>query len=139
VALARPPHIGETQLLSSPRFLSGLKNSQLIEGGSECKITAINFDCVSGHFAIGLMVLVMAMAVRSERKVTKLAYGVFEIQHDLSGNTTVTIGDRPVFVVDAFLPSQAREDIAQIHPWTDKPISVVLNTHFHNCWPSSPG
>jgi glyoxylase-like metal-dependent hydrolase (beta-lactamase superfamily II) len=38
-----------------------------------------------------------------------------------------------VFVVDScFLPSAAREDIAQIRTWTDKPVSFVLNTHFHN-------
>ncbi|MEO8451400.1 MAG: MBL fold metallo-hydrolase, partial [Gemmatimonadota bacterium] len=50
-----------------------------------------------------------------------------------SGNTTVIIGERQVFVVDAgFLPSAAREDIAQIRRWTDKPVSFLLNTHFHN-------
>jgi cyclase len=81
----------------------------------------------------GLLTVVMAISAQSERKVTKLADGVFEIQHDLSGNTTVIIGDRQVFVVDTcFLPSQAREDIAQIRQWTDKPVSFVLNTHFHN-------
>ena len=43
------------------------------------------------------------------------------------------IGERQVFVVDTcFLPSAAREDIAQIRQWTDKPVSVLLNTHFHN-------
>jgi len=84
-------------------------------------------------FFLFLLTAVTAMSARSERKVTKLADGVFEIQHDLSGNTTVIIGDRQVFVVDTcFLPSQAREDIAQIRQWTDKPVSFVLNTHFHN-------
>jgi glyoxylase-like metal-dependent hydrolase (beta-lactamase superfamily II) len=73
------------------------------------------------------------------RKVTKLAEGVYEIEHQdanypfPSGNTTVIIGERQVFVVDScFLPSAAREDIAQIRQWTDKPVSFVLNTHFHN-------
>ena len=43
------------------------------------------------------------------------------------------IGERQVFVVDTcFLPAAAREDIAQIRQWTDKPVSFVLNTHFHN-------
>lgn len=31
-----------------------------------------------------------------------------------------------------FLPSAAREDISQIRKWTDKPVTFVLNTHFHN-------
>jgi cyclase len=70
---------------------------------------------------------------QSQRKVTQLADGVYEIQHEPNGNTTVIIGERQVFVVDTcFLPSAAREDIAQIHQWTDKPVSFVLNTHFHN-------
>jgi len=74
------------------------------------------------------------MAGQSERKVTKLADGVFEIQHKtFSGNTIVIIGDRQVFVVDScYLPSEAREDIAQIRQWTDRPVTFLLNTHFHN-------
>jgi glyoxylase-like metal-dependent hydrolase (beta-lactamase superfamily II) len=81
----------------------------------------------------------IAMSAQTQRKVTQLAAGVYEIEHrdDLdgfaSGNTTVIIGDRQVFVVDTcFLPSAAREDIAQIRQWTDKPVTFVLNTHFHN-------
>ena len=75
----------------------------------------------------------------NNRNVTKLADGVYAIQHknlgngSPSGNTTVIIGDREVFVVDScYLPSTAREDIAQIHQWTSKPIGYLLNTHFHN-------
>jgi glyoxylase-like metal-dependent hydrolase (beta-lactamase superfamily II) len=30
------------------------------------------------------------------------------------------------------LPSSAREDIAQIRQWTDKPVRYLLNTHWHN-------
>jgi cyclase len=75
------------------------------------------------------------VAGQTERKVTKLADGVYAIQHATGGggNTTVIIGDREVFVVDScYTPSSAREDIAQIHQWTDKPVSYLLNTHFHN-------
>ena len=73
----------------------------------------------------------------NERTVTKLADGVFAIRHktdgNVNGNTTVVIGDRQVFVVDScYSPSQAREDIAQIRKWTDKPVGFLLNTHFHN-------
>jgi glyoxylase-like metal-dependent hydrolase (beta-lactamase superfamily II) len=71
--------------------------------------------------------------------VTRLAEGVYAIEHEghndpnASGNTTVIIGDRQVLVVDTgFLPSAATEDIAQIKQWTDKPVSFVVNTHFHN-------
>lgn len=73
------------------------------------------------------------------RQVTKLADGVYVIQHknlhdgNPSGNTTVIIGDREVFVVDStYRPSLAGEDIAQIRQWTDKPVGYLLNTHFHD-------
>ena len=73
---------------------------------------------------------------QQERKVTKLADGVYAIEHrggPPSGNTTVIIGERQVFVVDScFLPSAGAKDIAQIRQWTDKPVSYLLNTHFHN-------
>ena len=75
----------------------------------------------------------------SDRKVTQLADGVYAIQHqplidgNISGNTTVIIGDREVFVVDStYRQSAALEDIAQIHQWTSKPVGYLLNTHFHN-------
>ncbi len=74
------------------------------------------------------------------RKVTKLADGVYAIEHPghrhdglFSGNTTVIIGTRQVLVVDsAYLPSVTHEDIAQIGQWTDRPVCFLLNTHFHN-------
>jgi cyclase len=89
--------------------------------------------------ASGFLAIAAPLSGQIERKVTKLADGVYEIEHQdagdgfTSGNTTVIIGSRQVFVVDAgFLPSVAREDIAQIRQWTDRPVSFVLNTHFHN-------
>ena len=80
--------------------------------------------------ALGVTTPVLAQTVR---KVTRLADGVYAIEHQdagdgyASGNTTVIIGDRQAFVVDAgFLPSTAREDIAQIRRWTDKPVAFLL-------------
>src|SRR6478672_11617867 len=74
------------------------------------------------------------LSAETQRTVTKLAEGVYAIEHPghrddglFSGNTTVIIGARQVFVVDsAFLPSVTREDIAQIHQWTDKPVTFLL-------------
>jgi cyclase len=81
----------------------------------------------------GLWTAATPVSAQAARTVTKLADGIYEIRHEPSGNTTVIIGERQVFVVDTcFLPSQARKDIAQIRQWTDKPVSFVLNTHFHN-------
>ena len=82
-----------------------------------------------------LAVAVSIAPAQADRRVTALAEGVYEIEHAGygGGNTTVILGDRQVLVVDTcFLPSAAREDIAQIRKWTDKPVSFVLNTHFHN-------
>lgn len=82
----------------------------------------------------GLLVwAAIPVAGQRDRMITRLADGVYEIQHEPNGNTTVIIGERQGFVVDScFLPSAAREDISQIRKWTDKPVSFVLNTHFHN-------
>ncbi|MGH9498068.1 MAG: MBL fold metallo-hydrolase [Terriglobales bacterium] len=89
--------------------------------------------------AVLLMVAGPVFGDSKDRQVTKLADGVYAIQHksaidgNVSGNTTVIIGGREVFVVDSgYLPSVAREDIAQIRQWTGKPVGYLLNTHFHN-------
>jgi cyclase len=86
-----------------------------------------------------LLIVAPLFGDTGERQVTKLADGVYAIQHKdfhdgaPSGNTTVIIGGREVFVVDScYWPSLAREDIAQIRPWTDKPVGYLLNTHFHD-------
>lgn len=92
-----------------------------------------------------LLVLVLANLaggssyVTTQRSVTKIADGVYVIIHKDAvfesgpqGNTTVIIGNRGVFVVDAcFLTGSAREDIAEIRRLTPKPVRYLLNTHFH--------
>jgi glyoxylase-like metal-dependent hydrolase (beta-lactamase superfamily II) len=77
-------------------------------------------------------------AVTRERKTTRLADGVYVIRHKDApdtfpqGNTTVIVGDREALVVDScYLPSSAREDIADIRRWTDKPVRYLVNTHWH--------
>jgi Zn-dependent hydrolases, including glyoxylases len=74
-----------------------------------------------------------------QRVVTKLADGVYEIRHKdppdhyMHGNTVVIIGETDVLVVDScYLPSTAREDIAQIRQWTNQPVRYLVNTHWHN-------
>src|SRR3954467_10294894 len=88
-------------------------------------------------FAVGVSCWADSIATH-ERTVTKLADGIYEIRHPDApdtfpqGNTTVIIGERGVFVVDScLLPSSARQDIAQIKQWTDKPVMFLLNTHWH--------
>ena len=72
------------------------------------------------------------------RTVTRIADGVWTIRHPDApdtfpqSNTTVIVGDRGVLVVDScLLPSAAREDIAQIRQWTNKPVTWLVNTHWH--------
>jgi cyclase len=74
----------------------------------------------------------------NERRVTKLAEGIYTIRHRdpfpgwVHGNTTVIIGTRAVLVVDSCqLSDCAREDIAQIRQWTNLPVRYLLNTHWH--------
>src|SRR5262249_9477995 len=101
-----------------------------MENGMRVKIAIV--------LALTLAVAAMCSA-QDERKATELASGVYAIEHKDSrdgfagGNTTVIIGERQVMVVDScFLPSDAREDIAQIKQWTSKPVTFLVNTHFHN-------
>ena len=77
-------------------------------------------------------------AVTKERTVTRLAEGVYAIRHPDApdefpqSNTLVVIGRDAVLVVDScYMPSSAREDIAEIRKWTDKPVRYLVNTHWH--------
>ena len=74
----------------------------------------------------------------NERRVTKLAEGIYTIRHRdpfpgwVHGNTTVIIGTRAVLVVDSCQLSEcAREDLAQSRQWTNLPVRYLLNTHWH--------
>src|ERR1700685_1505774 len=82
-------------------------------------------------FSLLLPVLLLASgsppadsAETNQRRITKLADGVYSIEHkylndgNSSGNTTVIIGEREVFVVDSCSrPSSALAEIAQIRQW----------------------
>ena len=92
--------------------------------------------------ALGVLAVTSHAAADSSRTavrtVKKLADGIYTIRHKDApdtfpqGNTTVVIGEREVLVVDScYLPSAAREDIAEIRKWTDKPVRYLVNTHWH--------
>jgi glyoxylase-like metal-dependent hydrolase (beta-lactamase superfamily II) len=73
-----------------------------------------------------------------QRSTIKLADNVYEIRHPDApdgfpqSNTTVIIGERGVMVIDScLLPSTARADVEQIRRWTTKPVTHLLNTHWH--------
>lgn len=77
-------------------------------------------------------------ATTATRTTIKVANDMYVIRHPDApdtfpqGNTTVIIGDRECLVIDScFLPSSARDDIAQIRQWTKKPVRYLLNTHWH--------
>jgi glyoxylase-like metal-dependent hydrolase (beta-lactamase superfamily II) len=91
-----------------------------------------------------LLALASAALLRADsskttaRTVSKVADGIYVIRHPDApdgfpqGNTTVVIGTDAVLAVDScYLPSTAREDIAQIRQWTDKPVRYLVNTHWH--------
>lgn len=77
-------------------------------------------------------------ASTTKRQVTVVAKGIYMIRHPDApddfpqSNTLVVIGQKSVLVVDScYLPSAAREDIAQIKTWTKRPIKYLVNTHWH--------
>jgi cyclase len=94
---------------------------------------------VIASIALGLPLSSLAdSAVTRERTVTLVGPDLYVIRHadgpdgNPQGNTTVIIGESTVLVVDSgYLPSSAREDIAQIKRWTDKPVAWLVNTHWH--------
>src|ERR1700691_4807371 len=72
----------------------------------------------------------------NERRVTKLADGVYAIEHKYlydgssSGNTTVIIGEREVLVVDSlFRALVAEENIGENRQLEKKAVGYLLNTH----------
>lgn len=51
----------------------------------------------------------------------------------IDGNSTVIVSDEDVFVVDTHInPAVARAVIARIREITDKPVTHVINTHWHD-------
>jgi glyoxylase-like metal-dependent hydrolase (beta-lactamase superfamily II) len=77
-------------------------------------------------------------AADARARLTRLADNVYVIEHDDAtdewphGNTGVIVGRDGVFVIDSgYLPSRARADIALIRRVTDKPVRVLLTTHWH--------
>jgi cyclase len=87
---------------------------------------------------IGAPVAYGDSSATKDRTVNKLADNVYEIRHPDApdtfpqGNTTVIIGDKAVLVVDScLLPSSARQDVEQIRKWTSKPVTYLVNTHWH--------
>jgi len=105
------------------------ESPKLMISSSICILLVLAQACLAGGSSY----------VTSQRSVTKIADGVYVIIHKDAvfeggpqGNTTVIIGDRGVFVVDAcFLTGSAQEDIAEIRRLTPKPVRYLLNTHFH--------
>jgi cyclase len=96
--------------------------------------SALVFSCL----LLGVNAFAADSVKTLERSFVKLAEGVYTIRHPDApdtfpqGNTTVIIGEREVLVVDScYLPSAAREDIAQIRQWTTKPVRYLVNTHWH--------
>lgn len=79
-----------------------------------------------------------ASSATRSRSVEEVAPGIHLIRHPDApdefpqSNTTVVIGERSVLVVDScYLPSAAREDVAEIRRLTDKPVRYLVNTHWH--------
>jgi glyoxylase-like metal-dependent hydrolase (beta-lactamase superfamily II) len=47
------------------------------------------------------------------------------------GNSLVLVGDKGVVLVDTMLPGAGRGILAQIKSVTDKPVTMIINTHTH--------
>ena len=72
-------------------------------------------------------------------ELVKLAEGVYVARRTeppgltVNGNSVFIINERDVVVVDATLtPGTAREELAALRRLTDKPVSYVVSTHWHD-------
>ena len=65
----------------------------------------------------------------------QVADGVYFVRYTVpafNSNSLVIVGEEDVIVVDSHItPATARQLLASIRTVTDKPVSVVVNTHFH--------
>lgn len=65
----------------------------------------------------------------------EVADGVYFVRYTVpafNSNSLVIVGDEDVILVDSHItPATARQLLASIRTVTDKPVSVVVNTHFH--------
>ena len=65
----------------------------------------------------------------------QVADGVYFVRYTVpmfNSNSMVVVNDEDVVVVDSHItPATGRELLASIRQLTDKPISVLVNTHFH--------
>lgn len=97
------------------------------------------FTTTAIFIALALTGTADAQLTSSKTRTTqKIAEGVYVIIHKDApdtfpqGNTIVVIGEKEVLVVDScLLPSSAKEDIADIKKWTNKPVRYLVNTHWH--------
>jgi cyclase len=71
-------------------------------------------------------------------RMLRIAGNVYVIEHDDAtdewphGNTGVIVGRTGLFVIDSgYLPSRARADIALIRRISDKPVRLLMTTHWH--------
>ncbi len=116
------------------RGLQGLRSLQVI---SMKTLVRLGVSLLLGFGVLGLVPRAGAVAADAFT-ATQIGKGIYAISHKDApdgypqGNTTVIIGDEAVMVIDScYLPSSAREDIAQIRRWTSKPVRYLLNTHWH--------
>jgi cyclase len=81
-----------------------------------------------------LLLSMSTSAQPADFDITPVAKGVYAVvgKHGAYGNGAIIIGSRDVVVVDTQLrPLWASEVISQIKQMTDKPVSYVINTHWH--------
>lgn len=96
-----------------------------------------------------LLVIMIAIALRAPRQTPEeifpgytwrdLGNGIYvhgqtdPLAGPIDGNSTVIVTDRDVFVIDTHInPAAARAVIARIRAITDRPVTHVVNTHWHD-------
>lgn len=101
---------------------------------------------VSSNVLRALSIVLMGLASRAAGdigakpfEIVTLAEGIHgfvwsePLAQPIDGNALFIVNDRDVVVVDSSgFPSNARRMIAELRKLTDKPVSFVVNTHWHD-------
>ena len=92
-----------------------------------------------GGLSVGAAALQQQQKPQNVRAIQKLRDNLYfitggeltERETWTGGNSLVLVGDKGVVLVDTMLPGAGKGILAQIKSVTDKPVTMIINTHTH--------
>jgi glyoxylase-like metal-dependent hydrolase (beta-lactamase superfamily II) len=88
------------------------------------------FAVLSVIVAVGLGTALYAQGLPGPEPIEKIGDNLYKIFGG-GGNTTVFVRDDGVVLIDTKLPNMGEGILAEVRKITDKPVTMVINTHSH--------